>query len=86
MNETRAVWTLTIDTEALELARNQFVPLCGSWNYNDWDEFDYGKIKNLNFREIDDQRRKEGQVATERECLKCPDFLKHVSTELVLSI
>lgn len=66
--------------EALELARDQFEPLCRSWNYEDWDEFDYGRIKNLNFREIDEQRRKEGQIATGRKCLTCPNFLKHVST------
>jgi antiviral helicase SKI2 len=67
--------------QALELARDQFKPLCGSWEYKDWDEFDWGKIKNLAFREIDDKRRKEGQIATERECVKCPNFLKHFAME-----
>ncbi|KAF2267930.1 antiviral helicase [Lojkania enalia] len=67
--------------QALELARDQFVPLCKSWDYQDWDEFDWGKIKNLNFREIDDTRRKQGHIATDRECLKCPNFLKHFAME-----
>lgn len=65
--------------ELAKLAQDQFVPLCQSWNYQDWDEYDYGRIKTLIFRELDDARRKEGIVATQRECFKCPDFLKHVS-------
>ncbi|KAF2871895.1 NUC185 domain-containing protein [Massariosphaeria phaeospora] len=67
--------------QVAKLAQDQFVPLCSSWNYSDWDEFDYGKIKNLGFRETDEARRKEGQVATNKECLKCPNFLKHFAME-----
>lgn len=68
--------------EALQLARDQFEILCSSWNYADWDEStsDYDRIKNLAFREIDNKRREEGAIATHRECLKCPNFLKHVSS------
>ncbi|KAF2738146.1 antiviral helicase [Polyplosphaeria fusca] len=68
-------------TQTLELARDQFLPLCKSWNFTDWDEFDWGKIKNLHFRDIDEARRKEGKTAAERECLKCPNFLKHFAME-----
>ncbi|ORY02930.1 NUC185 domain-domain-containing protein [Clohesyomyces aquaticus] len=72
--------------EALDLARDQFVPLTKSseatpWNYKDWHEYDWGKIKNLAFRELDNARRKDGEVATHRECLNCPDFLKHLEQE-----
>ncbi|KAF2016267.1 antiviral helicase [Aaosphaeria arxii CBS 175.79] len=67
--------------QALTLARDQFVPLCTSWDYNDWDEFSYDKIKSLSFRDIVDARKREGQTASERECLKCPDFLKHFAME-----
>jgi len=70
---------LTAELDALKLAENQLIPLCQSWNYEDWDEFDYDRIKNLNFREIELARHKAGREATSRECLKCPDFLKHVS-------
>ena len=61
------------------LARDQFQPMCKSWHYKDWDEYDYGRIKNLQFREIEEKRRKEGQLAADRKCLQCPHFLKHVS-------
>lgn len=69
-------------TDALKLAQDQFVPLCQSWNYQDWDEYDYEKIKNLKFKEIEMARRQKGQEAAQRECIKCPDFLKHVSREI----
>jgi antiviral helicase SKI2 len=77
-------YLLMVVIDALALAQDQFKPLCSSWNYNDWDEFDYSKIKNLQFREIEDKRKKEGLIATERECLKCPNFLKHVSIRVCL--
>lgn len=67
--------------EALVLAQDQFKPLCGSWDYTDWDEIDYSKIKELHFRQMAEKRRQEAQVATGRSCLKCPSFLKHVSDE-----
>jgi antiviral helicase SKI2 len=67
--------------EALALARDQFVPLCKSWNYRDWDEYDWDRIKNLNFREMFEARKKEAEIATKRECLKCPDFLQHFAME-----
>lgn len=70
---------LTPDTDTLKLAQDQFLPLCGSWNFEDWDEYDYDRIKNLNFREIEMARREAGREATSKECLKCPNFLKHVS-------
>ncbi|KAJ4349708.1 Antiviral helicase ski2 [Didymosphaeria variabile] len=65
--------------DALKLAQDQFIPLCQSWDYQDWDEFDYDKIKKLEFREIDMARRKAGREATSKKCLECPDFLKHYS-------
>jgi antiviral helicase SKI2 len=55
------------------------MPLCKSWDYEDWDEFDYSRIKNLAFRETEDARKKRGQNAVNKECLTCPSFLKHVS-------
>jgi antiviral helicase SKI2 len=71
--------------ELAKLAQDRFIPLCQSWNYEDWDEYDYGRIKTLAFRELDDARRKEGIVATQRECFKCPNFLKHVSGNFPVS-
>jgi len=63
------------------LAQNQFVPLCKSWMYKDWNEYDWNRIKNLNFREIFEARKREGAAATERKCLECPHFLEHFAME-----
>ncbi|KAI1558224.1 Superfamily II RNA helicase [Pyrenophora tritici-repentis] len=67
--------------DTLKLAQAQFLPLCGSWDYEDWDEYDYSRIKSLKFRELQDARMREGQNAVSKECLKCPDFLKHFAME-----
>lgn len=69
--------------DALQLAQDQFLPLCQSWNYEDWDEYDYSRIKSLKFRELEEARRKEGQNAVHKRCLECPDFLKHVRIIIV---
>lgn len=76
---------LTAIPDVLNLAQAQFLPLCGSWDYEDWDEYDYSRIKSLKFRELQDARIREGQNAVSKGCLKCPDFLKHVSG-LVLGV
>ncbi|KAF2828567.1 antiviral helicase [Ophiobolus disseminans] len=76
-----SVTNLSKKKESLKLAQNQFLPLCQSWNYEDWDEFDYSKIKSLKFRELMDARVKEGQNAVEKKCLECPDFMKHFELE-----
>ena len=70
---------LTTMSDTLKLAQDQFLPLCGSWDYEDWDEYDYSRITSLKFRELEDARKKEGQNAVSKECLMCPNFLKHVS-------
>jgi antiviral helicase SKI2 len=70
---------LTITSDVLKLAQDQFHPLCGSWDYEDWDEYDYSRIKSLKFRELLEARKMEGRNAVGKECLKCPNFLKHVS-------
>lgn len=72
--------------DVLKLAQDQFLPLCQSWDYEDWDEYDYGRIKSLKFRELEDARKKLGETAVSKESLKCPNFLKHVSCRLVQPI
>lgn len=76
-----SVTNLQKKKESLKLAQNQFLPLCQSWNYEDWDEFDYSKIKSLKLRELVDARVNEGQNAVDKKCLECPDFMKHFELE-----
>jgi antiviral helicase SKI2 len=75
------VQNLSRKKDILKLAQDQFLPLCQSWNYEDWDEYDYSRITNLKFRELMEARAQEGQNAVNKECLKCPDFLKHFQME-----
>jgi antiviral helicase SKI2 len=76
-----AVQNLNRKKDTLKLAQDQFLPLCQSWNYEDWDEYDYGRIKSVKFRELMETRVKEGQNAVDKKCLECPSFLKHFEME-----
>ncbi|OCK83338.1 antiviral helicase [Lepidopterella palustris CBS 459.81] len=68
-------------TEAMKLARNQFMPLCKSWTFRDWDEHDWGRIKNLHFRDIADARKNEAETAQNRKCIDCPKFVDHFAMQ-----
>ncbi|KAH8732530.1 NUC185 domain-containing protein [Phaeosphaeriaceae sp. PMI808] len=76
-----SVQNLSRKKDTLMLAEAQFLPLCQSWNYEDWDEYDYGRIKSLKIRELIEARVKEGQIAVDKKCLECPNFLKHYEME-----
>lgn len=68
------------DPEALKIASDQFQPLCESWTFENWGEIDISRfVKDMNYRGLLEERRKQGAVAQERECLQCPKFLQHVS-------
>ncbi|EUC37914.1 hypothetical protein COCCADRAFT_84482 [Bipolaris zeicola 26-R-13] len=76
-----SVQNLNRKKDTLKLAQDQFLPLCGSWDYEDWDEYDYSRINSLKFRELEEARKKEGLNAVSKECLRCPNFLKHFAME-----
>jgi antiviral helicase SKI2 len=76
-----SVQNLNRKKDTLKLAQDQFLPLCQSWNYEDWDEYDYSRIKSMKFRELMETRVKEGQNAVDKKCLECPTFLKHFEME-----
>ncbi|KAF2133431.1 antiviral helicase [Dothidotthia symphoricarpi CBS 119687] len=76
-----SVQSLNKRKDLLKLAEDQFLPLCNSWNYSDWDEYDYSRIKSLKFRELADARKAEGEKAVDKKCFQCPNFLKHLAME-----
>jgi antiviral helicase SKI2 len=53
--------------------------LCQSWELPEWDELDWGKIKDLSIRDLLEKRRQEAEISQHCACVSCPDFLKHVS-------
>jgi antiviral helicase SKI2 len=63
------------------LAREEILPLCQSWNWKDWDECDWSKIKDLSIRTLFDERTNRAKMAVERACLDCPQFLKHFTMQ-----
>ena len=65
-------------SEALKAARKRLVPLCESWNYQDWDEVKWDRIKDLSFRDLLNKRQELAETAQDRDCLKCPKFIDHV--------
>lgn len=71
---------LKSDSEALKLASEQFQPLCESWTSNDWDEVNLSKfVRDMTYRGLLEERKKQAAIAQERVCLQCPKFLQHVS-------
>jgi antiviral helicase SKI2 len=73
--------TLNNKKEAQKLAEEQFIPLCTSWTYRDWEEVNWRKIKDLTFQNILDARAKAADEAQNRKCLACPKFLQHFTMQ-----
>ncbi|KAF2761126.1 antiviral helicase [Pseudovirgaria hyperparasitica] len=66
---------------ALEVAKDQFVPVCKSWDFSDWNELDWTKIKDLSFQNILEARKQEAETAQHRACLQCPKFVEHFTMQ-----
>src|ERR1700761_1033672 len=73
--------TLNDKREAQKLAEDQFIPLCRSWTYRDWEEVNWRKIKDLSFQNILDARTKEAEEAKNKKCISCPKFLQHFTMQ-----
>ncbi|KAL4778196.1 armadillo-type protein [Aspergillus varians] len=70
-------WYLNIRKEAVKFADKELFKYCSSWTTPTWDELDWARIKELQLRDILDQRSKQANIAQSCEALKCPNFLKH---------
>lgn len=53
--------------------------MCKSWEDPAWDELDWDRVKDLQVRELLNERQTQLAIIQSCECLKCPQFLKHVS-------
>lgn len=63
------------------LAENDFIPMLKSWNYSDWSELDWTKVKAMQFRNVWDARVKVAEQAEHGNCLSCPKFLQHYTMQ-----
>jgi antiviral helicase SKI2 len=71
---------LKSDPVQKQLAEEEFTTKYSNWESEDWNELEWDKVKQLEVRELLIERRKTAQVAQDGYCLKCPHFLKHVSS------
>lgn len=65
--------------EATKFADKELTKYTSSWLNSAWDEIDWSRIKELQVRDILDQRQTQAEIAQSGHCLQCPNFLKHVS-------
>jgi antiviral helicase SKI2 len=67
--------------QARKLAEDEVLPLCKSWSFQDWDEFDWSKIRDMSIRTILDERSKQAEIISKSKCLSCPKFVHHFSQQ-----
>jgi antiviral helicase SKI2 len=60
-------------------AKEKLAKLCQSWESDEWNELDWTKLKDMQLRDILLKRVGESTIAQKAACLKCPQFVKHVS-------
>ncbi|KAK5128632.1 hypothetical protein LTR08_003953 [Meristemomyces frigidus] len=66
------------DVDALAKAKTELLSTCASWTSSSWNELDFRKyLKEMEVRELLDERAKAANAAQDRECIHCPDFPKH---------
>ncbi|KAI5286681.1 hypothetical protein KEM54_006598 [Ascosphaera aggregata] len=73
----RPPFTLTSPKEKQGLAKRELVPLSKQWDHAVWKELDWGRIKELQVREILAEREQQVAVIESSYCLTCPQFLRH---------
>jgi antiviral helicase SKI2 len=74
----RYILQLTLFTEAAKFADKELTKHTKSWTDPSWEELDWARVKELQVRDILDQRQAQADIAQSCHCLKCPHFLKHV--------
>jgi len=60
-------------------AKERIHGLCRSWD-GIWEEADMSRFKSLYLQELVERRKKAAATAAASPALRCPDFVKHVST------
>jgi antiviral helicase SKI2 len=71
----------TSKKESKQFATDQLLPLVQSWAFQDWDELNWRKIKDLTVQNLLDERKKIGDEAQDKKCLTCPKFLQHYTMQ-----
>ncbi|KAF2232519.1 antiviral helicase [Viridothelium virens] len=68
---------LNYGQDALAAGRKELSAICSSWTSSSWKEVDWYRVKDINVRNILDERKKAGKIAQEREAVLCLQLEKH---------
>jgi antiviral helicase SKI2 len=69
---------LKSDPVQRELAEEDFTAKYCHWESADWEELEWEKVKDLQVRELLAGRQTLARIAQQKQCLSCPNFLRHV--------
>ncbi|QVM09124.1 hypothetical protein D8B26_003790 [Coccidioides posadasii str. Silveira] len=70
-------YALNNKKEGLKIANKELIPLASSWEKAEWDELDWGRMKELQVIEVLNERQQQLEIAQSCQCFQCPQFLKH---------
>lgn len=70
------------EIEAMKELQNALKLIAESWTIHAWDEFDWVQVKELQLRDMLDLRTKAAEVVEAAQCLTCPNFVRHVGTNI----
>ena len=62
----------------MKLAHQELSKLFGDWEHRDWAEIEWDKLKEMQVRDILDNRNRQALAAQMGHCIECPQFVKHV--------
>lgn len=80
-DQTNIAALLNSDPVQKKLTEEEFIMKYCDWTAADWNELEWDKVKDLHVRELLIERQKMGNIAQQAQCIKCPNFLKHVSSK-----
>lgn len=86
--KTADAWQMDLDLDQLkrsgskinQAAQSEISKIFLSWAATYWDEFDWGRVKELPILDILEKRTEAIEIAANSYCAECPQFLKHVCT------
>lgn len=68
------------DSKAHQVAQSEISKIFVSWDATYWDEFDWGRVKELSILETLEERNEATKIAINSYCVECTHFSKHVCT------
>jgi antiviral helicase SKI2 len=72
--------------DSYKKAQEEIMRLCQTWELDEWNELDWSRIKDLQLRDTLAKRVDDSLVAQKAKCLQCPQFIKHVSSSLLVTL